>query len=471
MVVAGQQPGAWVPCPLQGPPRAASLMSRPEEKDAELDRRIVALRKKNQALLRRYQEKRVVSRNWARSPLRPDAAGEMLEDEDVGGCVGTFFLGERVDLAVTMENRAKAKRIVSEKPTRARAPGADGSPGRGGGQSPPTQLAVGSNSVQKAAGEARGPAPPRPLRAPPEVGWDYAQWKQEREQVDQARVARHRDAQGDWRRPWDMDKAKPTLQDGGKLREVGPVREGGRRGPRSHRKLQPPPLSPDGKGRGGQPSRPSAAPATGSKARGKERLTGRARRWDTKEDVAEDLESQEAGQSTRTAVSAEEQADKQSGAQPGRLGRTPATSPAPAPPERPEEKSGASTSSPAPGSPQQTDLVPLDLSLGGAGSPGPGESQCVLSPGPGAQENPASRPDGSRQPPGCSDPEAELEGWMCSEPQKGTGPLEPREGRSGRAGAQQALAPRGRPPRGSGQRGRGTGGRGRRGGAGPAGRC
>lgn len=30
-------------------------MNRQEEKDAELDRRIVALRKKNQALLRRYQ--------------------------------------------------------------------------------------------------------------------------------------------------------------------------------------------------------------------------------------------------------------------------------------------------------------------------------------------------------------------------------------------------------------------------------
>lgn len=30
-------------------------MSKQEEKDAELDRRIVALRKKNQVLLRRYQ--------------------------------------------------------------------------------------------------------------------------------------------------------------------------------------------------------------------------------------------------------------------------------------------------------------------------------------------------------------------------------------------------------------------------------
>lgn len=104
----------------------------------------------------------------------------MLEDAMVKDHTGTFCSGERVELAVTMENKAKvsrvgggspgsrqvassspallccpslppqAKRIVREKPSRARSQyGAEGSPGEGLGRGSSVQVAVGMDSARK----------------------------------------------------------------------------------------------------------------------------------------------------------------------------------------------------------------------------------------------------------------------------------------------------------------------------------
>lgn len=53
----------------------------------------------------------MVSQNWARSALGPGAASEILENEQTEAHTGTFCLGERVDLAVTMENKAEVSRV------------------------------------------------------------------------------------------------------------------------------------------------------------------------------------------------------------------------------------------------------------------------------------------------------------------------------------------------------------------------
>lgn len=48
----------------------------------------------------------MVSRNWARAPLSPGVTATQT-DGDAADSLGTFSMGDRVELAVTMENKAK----------------------------------------------------------------------------------------------------------------------------------------------------------------------------------------------------------------------------------------------------------------------------------------------------------------------------------------------------------------------------
>ncbi|XP_044285676.1 coiled-coil domain-containing protein 9 isoform X2 [Varanus komodoensis] len=43
---------------------------------------------------------------------------------------------------------------------------------------------------------------------------EYIRWKQEREQIDQERLARHRQPTGEWRREWDAEKAEAEFKEG-----------------------------------------------------------------------------------------------------------------------------------------------------------------------------------------------------------------------------------------------------------------
>lgn len=44
---------------------------------------------------------------------------------------------------------------------------------------------------------------------------EYLRWKKEREQIDEERLARHRNATGQWRREWDAQKTENMWERGG----------------------------------------------------------------------------------------------------------------------------------------------------------------------------------------------------------------------------------------------------------------
>ncbi|NWW02685.1 CCD9B protein, partial [Oreocharis arfaki] len=220
-----------------------------EQKDVELDKKILALRKKNEALIRRYQEieedkkraeqegmavtsrrpkqdgltititkahndKRVVSEKWG-SPCRTGPGfgigSEEEEEEEEADHMFTFRMGKRMQLAVTMDNKAKGKRIVSEK--RAESfPGSGRVPDLSEEETDHLvafrrgrrmQIAITMDNKEKVSASPGDLSFPMTGRERSE----YIRWKRERDQIDLERLARHKNAKGEWRRAWDVEKS------------------------------------------------------------------------------------------------------------------------------------------------------------------------------------------------------------------------------------------------------------------------
>nr|XP_060616296.1 coiled-coil domain-containing protein 9B isoform X1 [Anolis sagrei ordinatus] len=334
-----------------------AVLRKKEQKDVELDKKIIALRKKNEALMRRYQEieedrkraeqegmavtsrrarpdgltititkahneKRVVNEKWGNSPASGFTVGSEEEEDEEGDHLFTFRMGKRVQLAVTMDNKSKGKRVVSEK----RGPECLVSPGEGPDISEeemdqlvsfrrgrrmqiaitmdnkgrvdekrPMERRWSEGDKHAVSGVIRKERGKSPQKSPGDKSCtltgrersEYMRWKKEREQIDLERLARHKNARGEWRRAWDVEKSDCMFED---TKDGGPILEGAhsKKGGRNARKSQHRSLPSEGKG-GGQHRRSTSdsasrtLPVMSSKAKGKDRLTGRARRWDAKE--------------------------------------------------------------------------------------------------------------------------------------------------------------------------------------------
>ncbi|NWR60697.1 CCD9B protein, partial [Bucorvus abyssinicus] len=215
-----------------------------EQKDVELDKKILALRKKNEALIRRYQEieedkkraeqegmavtsrrpkqdgltititkahndKRVVSEKWG-SPC-PTSPGfgigsEEEEEEEEADHMFTFRMGKRMQLAVTMDNKSKVSREEDSSYTAASrlTRGFCSASRLKFLLSMRMQIAITMDNKEKVSQRSPGDLSfPMTGRERSE----YIRWKRERDQIDLERLARHKNAKGEWRRAWDVEKS------------------------------------------------------------------------------------------------------------------------------------------------------------------------------------------------------------------------------------------------------------------------
>ncbi|XP_063039526.1 mucin-17 isoform X2 [Engraulis encrasicolus] len=324
-------------------------------KDEELDKKIEALRRKNEMLMKRYQEVEedkkkaekegmalsedqsgvCITINKGISDLRlgmksPGSGGGSPQERspkdggetaDGGGHHFGMGRGKRRQLFVTMVGNNKGTRVVSEgsEPHRPGGGGRKiapededgeytefhkkGKPGHSRKRNSQTQEDRGRHD-RRAAGDAhwqaecdlyyQEPQPEADLTIPtsPEEQQEYLRWKAEREQIDRERVARHKNSQGQWRRAWDMDKPQLAFADKSQGRSEWQHAPGeSKSAKKSHSKSASESQGHHGRGRE-RKGKKNVPKVVGSRAKGTDRLTGRARRWDEKDKDGNKQESE-----------------------------------------------------------------------------------------------------------------------------------------------------------------------------------
>ncbi|XP_057715178.1 coiled-coil domain-containing protein 9B isoform X2 [Corythoichthys intestinalis] len=303
---------------------------RDHERDLELDKKIEALRRKNEALMKRYKEveedkKRaeedgmaLLSRKGKADDLTITVNKSTSESRvvvtksfnttspvakvqlEIGAgfgkeislqASGNVGRGHKKKLIVTMAGK-KGKRVVCEKVEK---------------MPDPTCLSdVKSPADEEQAGGVEAAGKPKQashmtkldntaqeleitdLNIPTskEEQEEYLQWKKEREKIDKERVARHKNAKGQWRRAWDIDKTENMFLDKSVPdRDWVPPPRGGRSPRRVQHRSG---ADPGGHEKRGKDKSTKNLQVMGSNAKGKDRLTGRARRWQDQVEVEGD---------------------------------------------------------------------------------------------------------------------------------------------------------------------------------------
>ncbi|XP_016090423.1 uncharacterized protein C15orf52-like [Sinocyclocheilus grahami] len=301
------------------------MMMKKEHKDAELDKKIEALRKKNEALMKRYQEveedkKRaeqegmalhsrkgktddlIITINKSSNDQRvvtkrsgPGGLRDGEQEKDQGSGVFSIGRGKRLQLLVTTSANIKGKRVFGERkdrnqpvsPARLKSCAEEEleSSNTRGKQRPQSAKRVTEDDSEKpdqwSQCEDSYVVPVTEavadlnLVTSKEEQLEYLRWKKEREEIDCERVARHKNARGQWRRAWDMEKTDLMFSE---KEHAATSNRGGRNTRRGNMRAEESRVRQQASDR-----KRKCVPVECSKATGKDRLTGRARRWDAKE--------------------------------------------------------------------------------------------------------------------------------------------------------------------------------------------